>query len=131
MASQQIRESAALSRLRATSAAILVSILLQFALAIGILSGVHSMTGPHGWLGYFTFLACGVGSFFAWQASKADPARKGAFFHVLGMFVISIIQIGLAEAAHGAGTLKWVHVVLGILFTVAAIGLFAMLRKRP
>lgn len=122
--------SPALSRLRTAALVVLGCVLVQAALGIASLTGYHQVNEVHGWIGYLGFLASIAASVFAFQASKADPRAKGLFFHALSLPVLAIIQIGIIEMSQGAGAMKWVHVVLGFAFLVAAAGLYAMSNRK-
>lgn len=117
--------SSILSRLTVSAGALVVLMLAQLGLGIAILSHTKGLRDAHGGLGYLFFIVSLVATFFAWQLSKADATAKGLFFHALSLPILAILQIGLAEMDQ-----KWIHVVLGVALTAAAIGLFAMGRKR-
>ncbi|WP_153504544.1 hypothetical protein [Cumulibacter manganitolerans] len=104
-----------------TSALILSLLaLVQAALGGTVLSGGGGIKTVHGYVGYLTFVVALVAAFFAWKAAQVT-GNKGTFFHALSLPILALIQIGLAEM-----DLKWVHVIVGILFLVAAFGLYAM-----
>lgn len=122
--------STALSRLRTSALVVLACVLIQAALGIASLTGYHQVNEIHGWIGYLGFLAGIAAAFFGFQASKADANLKGLFFHALSLPVLAIIQIGIIEASQGAGPMKWVHVVLGFAYLVAAAALYTLSAKR-
>lgn len=77
----------------------------------------------HGWLGYATFVStvlAAVGAFLWMRQGGA----KGLFFHALGLAVLALLQIGLAEMG-----LKWVHVVLGLLILGGALALISLAQR--
>lgn len=103
--------------------ALVVSILALAQAALGgtVLSGGGGgMRDIHGYIGYATFVVALVAAFFAWKASQVT-GNKGTLYHAISLPVLALIQIGLAEM-----DLKWVHVVIGVVFLIAAFGLYAM-----
>lgn len=105
------------------TAALIVSVLALVQAALGgtVLSGGGSgLKSVHGYIGYATFVVSLIAAFFAWKASQ-QTGNKGTFFHALSLPVLALLQIGLAEM-----DLKWVHVAVGVLFLIAAFGLYAM-----
>lgn len=114
-----------LARLKASTSVLLGLILVQLVFAIITL--IHSnatITAIHGGFGYLSLVTGLVAAWFAWRWSK-DSGARGVFFHTLSLPTLAVIQIGLAE-----GGLKWVHVVVGVLYLVAVVGLWMMLRRR-
>ncbi|GAA1390915.1 hypothetical protein [Luteococcus peritonei] len=118
--------STALSRLRTTALVIVACVLVQAALGIASLTGYPQVNEIHGWIGYVTFIASIVAAVLAFNLSKLSARFKGTFFHALSLPVLALVQIGIIEASQGAGAMKWLHVVLGIAFVVASVGLYAM-----
>lgn len=114
-----------LARLKASATVLLGLILIQLVFAIVVLAnGNDTMKAIHGGFGYLSFITALIATWFAWRWVKTSDA-KGVFFHTLSLPILCIIQIGLA----GAG-LKWVHVVVGVVYLLAVAGLWAMLRRR-
>lgn len=94
--------------------------LVQAALGGTVLGGSGGIRDVHGYVGYATFVVSLVAAFLAWQLSR-KTGSKGTFFHALSLPVLALLQIGLAEM-----DVKWVHVGVGVLFLLAAFGLYAM-----
>lgn len=57
--------------------------------------------------------------------------NKGLMFHAIGVGLIALIQIGLGEAGAVTGPMTWVHLILGLLFLVAAIALATLSIRKP
>jgi heme A synthase len=110
----------AVRNLRTSALIVSVLALAQGALGGTVLGGGDGIRTIHGYIGYATFVVALVTAFFAWKASQ-ETNRKGSFFHALALPVLALVQIGLAEM-----DLKWVHVIVGVLFLIAAFGLYAM-----
>ncbi|MFV0535325.1 MAG: hypothetical protein ACK5MR_16985 [Cumulibacter sp.] len=104
------------------SAALVVSILALSQAALGgtVLSGGGGIRDIHGYIGYATFVIALIATFFAWKASQSTGI-KGTLYHAISLPVLALVQIGLAEM-----DLKWVHVIVGVVFLIAAFGLYAM-----
>lgn len=103
--------------------ALIVSVLALAQAALGgtVLSGGGGgIRDFHGYIGYATFVVALITAFLSWKASQAS-GNKGTLYHAVSLPVIALLQIGLAEM-----DLKWVHVVVGVLFLIAAFGLYAM-----
>ena len=79
----------------------------------------------HGWLGYATFIAAVAAAIGAFLWKKVS-GNTGLFMHALGLAVLALLQIGLAEM-----DLKWVHVVLGVLILGAALALASLAQRKP
>jgi hypothetical protein len=91
--------------------------LLQALLGMGILGSLGGVFSVHRTIGYATLLAAVAVAVFAvlWMRRSGN---KGLMFHALSLPVLAIIQIGVAEMGIVA-----VHVIVGILFLVAAAAL--------
>lgn len=114
-----------LARLKASASVLLGLILVQLVFAIITL--IHhndTIAAIHGGFGYLSLITGVVAAWFAWRWTRESGA-KGTFFHTLSLPILAVIQIGLIQ-----GGLKWVHVVVGILYLVAVVGLWTMLRRR-
>ena len=117
--------SSDLARLKASATVLLGLILVQLVFAIIVLINDNAtMKAIHGGFGYLSLITALIATWFAWRWTRTSGA-KGVFFHTLSLPILCIIQIGLA----GAG-LKWVHVVVGVVYLLAVAGLWAMLRRR-
>ena len=112
--------SPAVRNVRTTALILSLLALVQAALGGTVLSGGSGIKEVHGYVGYATFIVALVAAFFAWKSSQAT-GNKGTFFHAASLPVLALLQIGL-----GMMEVKWVHVIIGILFLVAAFGLYAM-----
>lgn len=117
-----------LDRLRLVALASVVVTVIQAGLGFMALSG--GSADVHGYLGYLNFLLALVAAFFGFQASQRDAGLKGLFMHALSLPVLALVQIGIIEASHGTGPLKWVHVVLGVAYLASAVGLWTLAGKR-
>ncbi|MFC0359819.1 hypothetical protein ACFFHC_08460, partial [Kytococcus schroeteri] len=113
-----------------------LSLLRTFALATALLTVGQAVLGllllftdidlydVHGWIGYAAFVtavAAAIGAFL-W---KKVSGNTGLFMHALGLAVLALLQIGLAEMG-----LKWVHVVLGVLILGAALALASLAQRK-
>ena len=106
--------------LRSIAMVLALLALVQAALGGTVLSGGGGIRNVHGYVGYATAIVSLIAVFFAWKSSQ-QTGNKGILFHAISLPVLAVLQIGLAEM-----DLKWVHVVVGVLFLVAAFGLYAM-----
>lgn len=103
--------------------ALIVSILALTQAALGgtVLSGGGGgIRDIHGYIAYATFVIALIVVFLAAKAAR-ETRNKGTLYHAISLPVLALLQIGLAEM-----DLKWVHVVVGVLFLLAAFGLYAM-----
>ncbi|WP_158716309.1 hypothetical protein [Blastococcus sp. Marseille-P5729] len=110
----------AVRNLRTAAMIVAVFALAQAALGGTVLGGSEGIQTIHGYIGYATFVVSLIVVFFAWKASK-ETGRTGTLYHAISLPVMALLQIGLAEMGQ-----KWVHVVVGFLFLIAAFGLYAM-----
>lgn len=116
----------ALRYLRLTSGLTVLSTLVQVGLAIGLLTGSHGLREPHGIAGMVTIVASVAAAVFAflWR-------RQGGSAGLLG-HAMSIPVMALAQFALGEMGAELIHIIIGVLFFVAVVGLFAMAQKaRP
>lgn len=120
-----MQTSKTLTRLRQCAATLAILALVQLGLGIFVAThGDGPISGVHGGVGYLATLVALVTAFVAFRWQKESGA-KGVFFHALSLPVLCLAQIVLAEAGQ-----KWVHVGLGIVYVIAVIGLFTMLRRK-
>lgn len=111
----------AVRNLRTSALVVSIFALAQAALGGTVLGGGEGgIRNIHGYIGYATFVVALVTAFFAWKAAQAS-GNKGTLYHAISLPVLALVQIGLAEM-----NVKWVHVIVGVLFLVAAFGLYAM-----
>ena len=114
-----------LARLKAATSVLLGLIVVQAVFAIiTLIHANDTITAIHGGFGYLSLITGVIAAWFAWRWSK-DSGAGGVFFHALSLPILAVIQIGLAQ-----GGLKWVHVVVGVVYLLAVVGLWTMLRRR-
>lgn len=114
-----------LGTLRTMALATAVLTVGQAALGLLLLFTELDMYDVHGWIGYATFGCAVAAAVFAFLWKK-ESGNTGLFMHAVGLAVMALLQIALAEM--GA---KWVHVVLGLLILGAALALASLAQRKP
>lgn len=106
-----------LTGLRAFAALTALGGILQLLLGLGILGSIGGVFSTHRMLGYITLGVSVLAALFAvlWASRSGN---KGLMFHAITVAVLALAQVGLGEMG-----LRWVHVIVGILFFVAALAL--------
>lgn len=78
----------------------------------------------HGGLGYLNTVVLAAAAVLAWLWTSTQPSR-GVFWHAVSLPVLGLIQIALADTH-----LWWLHIILGLAFVLAVIGLWSILVKK-
>lgn len=106
-----------LTGLRALAALTALGGILQLLLGLGILGSIGGVFSTHRMLGFITLGVSVLAALFAvlWSSRSGN---KGLMFHAITVAVLALAQVGLGEMG-----LRWVHVIVGILFFVAALAL--------
>ena len=112
--------SSAVRAVRTVALILSLMALVQAALGGTVLSGGEGIKRVHGYVGYATVVVAVIAAVIAWRAAR-QTGNRGTFMHALSLPILALIQVALGEME-----LKWVHVGVGLLFLVAAFGLFAM-----
>lgn len=107
--------------LRAVALIVSILALAQAALGGTVLGGGEGgIRDFHKYIAYATVLVSLIAVFFASKAVET-MGSKGILMHASSLPVLAIIQVALGEMS-----VKWVHVIVGVLFLFAAFGLYAM-----
>lgn len=101
-----------------------VMLLGMLGLGIALALGHHGLQTFHSVIGYAAVLVGVLAAVAAWRFSTF-LGRRGIFFHAVSLPILMVLQIGLAEMGQ-----KHVHMALGALILLGAIGLVMMSRKR-
>lgn len=105
--------------------------LVQAALGGSLVSGTNtSLVGPHGISGLIT-MVCAVVAGIAAGLWARQGGNTGLMWHALTVAVLGVLQYGLGEAIGSSGGMKIVHVIVGLLFLVAALGLATLAFRKP
>jgi len=112
--------SPAFESLRRLAAISALLTLVQAALAIGFLRGVEWMGPVHGAIGYLILVLSLFIARLGVSWATGDRARRRTMWHAASLPALAGIQIGLATSQ-----LKDIHMVMGIVFFVAAFTLFS------
>lgn len=106
-----------LTGLRVFAALTALGGILQLLLGLGILGSIGGVFSTHRMLGFITLGVSVLAALFAvlWASRSGN---KGLMFHAITVAVLALAQVGLGEMG-----LRWVHVIVGILFFVAALAL--------
>lgn len=95
-------------------------------LALGPLTLTGELHAMHGMVGNINALLALVSLVAAFLWGRAS-GRKGLIGHAAAVLVLAVVQIALGEMGQ-----TMVHMVLGFLYLIAAVGLGTMaLRQRP
>lgn len=95
-------------------------------LALGPLTSTGELHAMHGMVGNINALLALVSLVAAFLWGRAS-GRKGLIGHAAAVLVLAVVQIALGEMGQ-----TMVHMVLGFLYLIAAVGLGTMaLRQRP
>lgn len=116
--------SGVLTALRVFSVLTSLGAILQAVLGIGFLTGARSWLETHGLTGMVTMVLAIVAAVCAilW---KRQSGQTGMMMHAITVAVLGIAQVGLGEAG-----VQLVHIIVGVLFLVAALAL-STLSLRP
>lgn len=116
--------SPVLTALRVFSVLTALGAVVQGVLGIGLISGARGWMDTHGTSGMVTMVLAVIAAICAivW---KRQSGNTGLMMHALTVAVLGIVQFGLGEAH-----LQLVHIIVGVIFLVAAIAL-ATLSLRP
>ena len=87
-------------------------------------AGHRQLHTVHEVIGYAAGLVAVLAAVAGWRFSKLS-GRKGIFLHAVSLPVLMVLQIGLAEMGQ-----EHVHMALGALILIGAIGLATMTHKR-
>lgn len=120
------KSSTALNLLRAGAAISAALSVAQPLLALVFMNMPSPGTAHlHGVLGQGTVVITAVAAVAAFLWMR-ESGNKGLFGHAASVLVLSILQVGLAEMGQ-----VWVHVVVGVLFLLAAVSLFTLAARKP
>lgn len=119
-----------LTLLRGASALTVLGALAQAALGGSMLSGSRSVAGTHGILGLVTMLLAVVAGIAAGLWAR-QGGNTGMMWHALTVAVLGVLQYGLGEAIGQSGGMKIAHVIVGLVFLVAVIGLATLAFRKP
>ena len=97
--------------------------LLGFLIALGN----FSLLGVHSTMAMIALLASVVAAVASvlWLRSSGN---RGLMMHAVGMGVVALVQFGLGEMGGGLAT---VHIILGVVFLVGAVGLATLAVRKP
>lgn len=98
----------------------------QLGLAIGAMSSHYNATvfEVHGGFGYASVVVAVVVAVFAWRQSRTS-GNRGVFWHALSIPILCIVQLALIGSGYVTA-----HIILGLVYFVAVIGLFMVVRRR-
>ncbi|MFV0459330.1 MAG: hypothetical protein ACK5MT_11250 [Actinomycetales bacterium] len=99
--------------------------LVQGVLGSMLVTGNLGTLDVHSIIGMSLSVVCLVAAIAAVVRSRRG-GNKGLVGHSVGMFALTIVQIGLGEAR-----VETLHVLFGVIFLIGAIGLATLAMRRP
>ncbi|MDO5741054.1 MAG: hypothetical protein Q4P07_13005 [Ornithinimicrobium sp.] len=106
-------------------AALLLALLTTVQLVLGLMIASGTWVSSHGMIGYVTFVVSVVAAVaaFMWKRVSGNTAL---FMHAVGLMVLTLVQIGVAEM-----DLRTVHIVVGVLVFIGAVALATLSLRKP
>lgn len=111
--------------LRASAAVAALGSLVQAGLGIAMAVGVRGILSAHSGIAYLTMAAAVVAGIAAGLWSRRG-GNTGMMMHALTVAVLAVLQFGLGEMG-----LRTVHMVLGVVFLIAAVALVTLAYRKP
>lgn len=119
--------TAAVTTLRAAAVITTIGALAQAALGGHLASAADAggLFHVHGLLGLITMVGAVVAAVAAGMSAK-NGGNRGLMWHGLTVAIMAVAQYGLGEAHQ-----KLIHIILGVLFLIAAAGLATLAFRKP
>lgn len=105
--------------------AVLTALMGVLQAVLGFLIVGGTWVGAHGMIGNTTVVVALVTAVVAFVWMRAS-ANKGLFMHAVGVLVLAVAQVALGEMG-----LRTVHIVVGVLFLLAAVPLATLAIRKP